>query len=183
MPTRHSLCRLLALGGALFVALTANPMAMTRPAGTGYVAPTALQNVLPVLEGWTRGEPRAAEVDYPDCRYTFATAVYTRGETRLKVTLADTDASSNALAALATMVVTLPDDYSEKIPPASTIQRFQVAGSPAAELWDAEKMKGEVVLVLANRFVVEVQAQKADAPETMRAVLAAVDLKALAALR
>ena len=183
MPTRRSLYMLLALGGAPFVALTANPVAMTPPAGTGYVAPTALQNVLPVIEGWTRGELRAIEVDNPDCRYTFASALYSKDDIRLKVTLADTDASSNALTALATMVLTLPDDYSQKIPPATTIQRFQIDGSPAAELWDAEKMKGEVVLVLANRFVVEVQAQKADAPETLRTVLAAVDLKALAALR
>ena len=183
MPTRRSLYMIFAGGVAAFVALTANPIAMTPPASTGFITPAALQNVMPVIEGWTRGEPRAGEVDNPDCRYTFATAVYTRDETRLKVTLADTDSSSTALAALATMVVTLPDDYSGKIPPASTIQRFQIAGSPAAELWDAEKMKGELVLVLANRFVVEVQAQKADAPETMRAVLASVDLKALAALR
>ena len=183
MPTRRSLCIVLVSGVAAFVALTANPIAMTPPASAGFIAPAALQNVLPVIEGWTRGEPRAAEVDYPDCRYTFATALYTKDETRLKVTVADTDSSSNALAALATMVVTLPDDYSQKIPPATTIQRFQIAGSPAAELWDAEKLRGEVVLVLANRFVVEVQTQKADAPESMRAVLAAVDLKALAALR
>ena len=74
----------LGFGGAPFVALTANPVAMTPPAGTGYVAPTALQDVLPVIEGWTRGALRAIEVDNPDCRYTFASALYTKDDTRLK---------------------------------------------------------------------------------------------------
>jgi hypothetical protein len=183
MPTHRSLCIFFACGVASFVASMANPTATTLPAGTVFVTPAALQNLLPVIEGWSRGELRATEIENPDCRYTFATASYTKDDMRLKVTLADTESSSNALAALAAMVVTLPDDYNQKIRPATTIQRLQIADSPAAELWDAEKMRGEVILVLANRFVVEVQAQKADAPETMRAVLASVDLKALAALR
>jgi hypothetical protein len=85
--------------------------------------------------------------------------------------------------ALAPMITTLPEDFEGKVPPATILKRMKIDGSPASEMWDAEKMTGEVTVLLGGRFVVSVDAQKADSPELLRTMLALVDVKALASLK
>jgi hypothetical protein len=50
-------------------------------------------------------------------------------------------------------------------------------------MWDSEELTGEIAVVVAGRFVVSVEASTADSLESLRAILAGVDLKALGALR
>jgi hypothetical protein len=102
---------------------------------------------------------------------------------QVKLTLADTDGHADSLVALAPMVISLPDDHVGQVPPATTITRLKVEGSPAVEMWDSEKLTGEIAVVVAGRFVVSVETSKADSLESLRAVLASVDLKALGALK
>jgi len=85
--------------------------------------------------------------------------------------------------ALALSVVTLPEDHVDQIPPATTIKRMKVDGSPAVEMWDSEKLNGEITVVVGGRFVASVETSKADSLETLRAILAGVNLKALGALK
>jgi hypothetical protein len=148
------------------------------------VAPAVLAKLLPAPDGWSRGEIKPNQVDDASgCNYTVASVVYAKGDVRVKVTIADTGGHAESLMAVAPMIATLPDDFDGKVPPATTIRRMKVDGSPASEMWDAEKMTGELAVLLSGRFVISVDAQKADAPELLRTMLALVDFKAFASLK
>lgn len=154
------------------------------PATTELIAPAVLEKLLPTPEGWTRGpDLRLKQIDISDeCSYTSASVSYMKGEMRVKVTLADTGSHAEGLMALATMVVSLPEDHVDQIS-ATTIRRTKIEGSQAVEMWDSQKLDGEIEVVIGGRFVVAVETSKADSLETLRAILAGVDLKALGALK
>ena len=149
------------------------------------VSPAVLEKLLPAApEGWTRLGARLNQVNISDdCSYTSASATFTKGDMRVKLTVADTGSHAEGLATLAMSVVTLPDGHVGKIPPATTITRTKIDGSPAVEMWDAEKLQGEITVVVGGRFVASVETSKADSLETLKAILAGVDLKALGALK
>jgi hypothetical protein len=152
--------------------------------GSHLVAPEVLAKLLPAPDGWSKGEIRPNQVDDASgCNYTVASVVYTKDDVRVRITIADTGGHAESLMAVATMIATLPDDFDGKVPPATTIRRIRIDGSPASEMWDAGKMAGEIAVLLNGRFVVAVDAQKADGPELLRAMLALVDMKAVAALK
>ena len=147
------------------------------------VAPAALQKLLPTIDGWTGGVARGDVVEIsPDAKYSFASQTFTKDDQRVKLTLADTGLSTDSLTALATMVVTMPDDYSGEVG-GLAIKRSLIGGSPAVEAWDAKKTAGEVTVVVGGRFVASVEASKIDSLATLRGMLDKIDLKALAALK
>ena len=188
MPTRttpHLSILLLSACVLAFLAPAAAAQNMRPAAMDGHLAePAALAKLLPAPDGWTRDEPTLNQIDDASgCNYTVASAVYTRNELRVKITIADTGAHAESLMAVASMIAILPDGYSDTVPPATTIKRMKIDGSPASELWNAEKMTGEITRLISGRFVVAVEAQKGDTLESLRAMLATVDLKALAALK
>ena len=177
-------------GGRWSVLLTATLTAVAALAASGAqtktVAPVpaaALQKLLTSFEGWTSGVTRAdLVVISPEASYSFASVSLTKDALRVKLQVADTGFSADSLMALATMIVTLPEDYSSDVQGA-TIKRTQVGGSPAVESWDDQKGTGEVAVVVGGRFVVSLEASKADSLDTLRGLLEKVDLKALAALK
>ena len=158
-----------------------------KPAAGGaahLVAPAVLAKLLPAPDGWTKGDIRSSQIEISaECTYTAACLPLTKDDLRLKVTVADTGSHTEALIALATLVVTLPDDCVQEVPPATTIKKAKVNGLPTAEMWDAAKKSGEISVVVNDRFVVTVEAQKAESLDQLRAVLAGMDLKAVAALK
>ena len=176
-----SLCFGVAFASAPRAAAQGKPPAV---ADRHLVAPAALAKLLPAPDGWSKGEIKPNQVDDASgCNYTVASVVYTKDDLRLRITIADTGAHTDSLMAVAPMIATLPDDFDGKVPPATILKRMKIDGSPASEMWDAEKMTGEVTVLLGGRFVVSVDAQKADSPELLRAMLALVDVKALASLK
>ena len=147
------------------------------------VAAAALQKLLPVIDGWTSGVARADLVELsPEAKYTFASVTLTKGDFKVKLQLADSGSSADVLLVIATMVATLPQDYSGDVSGA-TIKRTMIAESPAAESWHKENSSGEITVVVGGRFVASVETSKADSLETLRGILAKVDLRALAALK
>jgi hypothetical protein len=58
------------------------------------VAPPVFAKLLPVVDGWTRTAAGTSQIDInAECSYTFAAAQYTKGDVRVRLTLADTGAS------------------------------------------------------------------------------------------
>lgn len=179
--SRPAFRRLLVVPIALGLSLTA--LASPAP-DTRLIDPAELAKLLPAPAGWVKGEARTSQVDISaTCSYTTASVTYTRDDQRLKVTIADTDAHQEGLLALVPMIMTLPDGHTDTLEPATTIARLKIAGVPAAELWDGTKTAGEITILVEGRFAVMVEAQKADSLDTLRAVLAGVNVKALAALK
>jgi hypothetical protein len=147
------------------------------------VAAALLQKLLPSADGWTSGVARADLIEIsPAAKYSYASINFTKEDLRVKLTLADTGASADSLTALASMVVTMPDDYAGTVG-GLAIKRTLIAGSPAVEAWDAQKSAGEVTVVVNGRFVATAEASKVDSVATLRAIVEKVDLKALAALK
>ena len=174
-------CRYALLAAALSVVVAARAEGQTKVVPP--VPAAALQKLLPAVEGWTSGVARADIVELsPEAKYSFASVTLTKNGHRVKIQIADTGFSADIQTALATMIVTLPEDYSGTVGSAS-IKRTPVGGSPAVESWDAEKSQGEIVVLVGGRFIVTVEAAKADGLPTLRALVEKVDLKALAALK
>jgi hypothetical protein len=147
------------------------------------VAAAALEKLLPTIDGWTSGATRSDLVELsPEAKYSFASVSLTKGDQRVKLTLADTGGSADSLGALATMVVSMPEDYSGDVGDMS-IKRLAIGGSPGVESWDAKKTAGEVTVVVGGRFVASVESSKIDSIATLRGLLDKVDLKTLAALK
>jgi hypothetical protein len=143
-----------------------------------------LQTLLPAPEGWTKVGGRIAEVSITEkLAYTYADAVFTKDAMRVRVTAADTDGAADVLSAIATMVVTLPDDFTQVLKPATTITRSTYKTWPAAERWDSVQLKGDLTVVVAGRFVVSVEGSGLDTPQRLFEVIDPLDVKALAALR
>ncbi len=168
-----------AVAASIALAAAAPAAAQTRTVPP--VPPAALEKLLPAVDGWTSAPPRAMAVDVSaDAKYTLASVVLTRDDARVKLQLSDTGFSSECLLALAAMVVSLPEDYAGDVGGAA-MKRLLVQGWPAVESWDAQKRAGEIVVIVGGRFVVSVEASKADGLDTLRGLLGKVDLKALAA--
>lgn len=182
--------------GALSVAVVLAALTLTVQAGPSapgstqdqkgppMVAVTALEPFIPALDGWTKAKSGGNRVVISDeAGYTFADTVFTKGTMNVRVTVADTAATQDCLLSLATMVTTLPEDYSDEVPPATTIKRLTVNGMPAAYRWDGEKQEGEYTVVIGGRFVAKVEGTKVDALETLRAILDQIDMKKLGELK
>lgn len=164
----------------LMVAAVAASTGQTKPVPP--VAAAALQKLLPTVDGWASGAARADLVEIsPDAKYSFASVTFTKDDLRVKLTLADTGFSPDSLIALATMIITMPDDYSGEVQ-GLAIKRTKIGGSPAVEAWNGQKSVGEIAVVVGGRFVVALEASKVDGLDTLRGMLEKVDLKALSAL-
>jgi hypothetical protein len=169
----------------VFLSAAAVSPAAYSPTNIELVSPAVLEKLLPAApEGWTRLDVRLKQIDISqECSYTSAGTTYMKDEMRVKLMLADTGSHQEGLLALAMSVVTLPDDHFDQIPPATMIKRMKIDGSPAVEMWDSEKLNGEITVVVGGRFVASVEASKADSLDALKAILKGVDLKALGALK
>ena len=148
------------------------------------VAAAALQKLIPSFEGWTSGPIRGNQITLsPEAIYTFASVAITKDEWRVKVQISDTGGSADSLTALAMVVICPPSEFTSDMP-GQTIKRMKVGGgAPAAEIWNDDKASGEITAVLAGRFVVTVDSVNVDSLQTLRAIFAAIDLKAVEALK
>ena len=170
------------LGAATFAAVgTWSVAAQTKTVPP--VAAASLQKLLPAVEGWTPGIARADLIEItPAAKYSVASQSFTKSDQRFRLTIADTGFSQESLTALASMIVTMPDDYAGEVG-SLAIKRQLIGGSPAVEAWDATKSAGEVAVVVGGRFVVSLEASKVDSIATLRGLLEKIDLKALAGLK
>ena len=172
------------VGTLPLLAQTPKPAPEPAPKTAAIATVTTLERLLPTLPGWTRGRTNSSRIDLSEsCAYNYADAVYTNGTMKVRITLADTAGDPAALAVLATMVVTLADDYSTTIDKTTTVKRIAFNGSPAAMRWDAATLDGEFIVVLGGRFVAKAEGTGVENGEALRALVEHVDLAALAALK
>jgi hypothetical protein len=141
------------------------------------VAPAALEPLLPAsLEGWTKTRSTSNRVT-DGCEYAFADTVYTNGDAKLRVTVADTGFDAGALMTVATIVLSFPAGHTETIPPDTIINRISYRDYPAATMWNSAKGEAEFTVVVGDRFVVKIEGTRVDGLDTLRGVLDKIDLK------
>lgn len=142
------------------------------------VAPEKLSALLPEVAGWTRGAPRSETVPVP-ARYSRAEAHYTRGDGSIELTLADSGFQPLILAPISVFLGSGSSERSGE----STRKAVTVNGSPGSESWTPSGRRGEVVILVSQRFVVTATGRDTADLEPLRAVVRAVDFGRLAGLR
>ena len=142
------------------------------------VAPEKLSALLPEVAGWTRSAPRSETVPVP-ARYSRAEAHYTRGDGSIELTLADSGFQPLILAPISVFLGSGSSERSGE----STRKAVTVHGSPGSESWTPSGRRGEVVILVSQRFVVTATGRDTADLEPLRAVVRAVDFGRLAGLR
>jgi len=133
---------------------------------------------LPEAAGWTRSKPTGEQVTM-GIDMSRAHGDYEKGEGSIDVDI--TDSSFNQLF-LAPLTTYLAKGYSERTNDGYR-KAAPVNGQPAFETWNSESRRAEVIVVVANRFVVQATGHNVDSAEPVRALAQAVDFAKLATLK
>ena len=171
---------------ALALVVWGHPFADSAIAGSsGTVAivdPAVLEALLPAPDGWTIARQHSKQVIKPEYMHSFAEVILKREAMTVRLTLADTDGNQGSLMALATMIMTLREDFIGEVPPATMIRRVTIGGMPAAERWSTADGDGEVSVLIGKRFVIAADGTKLDSLDTLRRIVESIDFKKVAAL-
>ena len=142
------------------------------------VAPEKLSALLPEVAGWSRGASRSETVPVP-ARYSRAEAHYTRGDRSIELTLADSGFQPLILAPISVFLGSGSSERSGE----TTRKAVTVSGSPGSESWTPAGRRGEVVVLVSQRFVVTATGSDMADLEPLRTIVRSVDFSRLAALR
>lgn len=162
-------------------ATAATPAPSPTPARTPLPNPVDFQQLvalIPELPGWTRTSPRGMQTT-AGIPVAEATAEYTNGESTIKLEIIDSAFNDLVLAPLSTM---LGSTYGERTPTTSR-QYAAVGGSPGFESWHDDVNEGDVTVVVARRYVVTARGLNVGSLSPVRALVQAIDLDRLAALK
>ena len=155
-------------------------VALGRPASRT-VDPVAFERLMTALAevpGWVRADLQGEEHSTP-VPYSIARARYTRGGWHVTVEVIDTGLSQLLLAPYAMF---LAPGFEERTTSGIT-RSFRVDGSPAFEGWNGESGRGEMVVVVRERFLVKAAGAPLPDLDPVRQVLGGLDLAVLANLR
>jgi hypothetical protein len=134
--------------------------------------------LLPEAPGWTRGKPKGEHVN-TEAAMSHATAEYQKGDASIDVEIIDS--SFNELV-LSPFTIFLAAGFSERSSE-GFIKSAPVGGNPGFEKWNSDSRRAEVTVVIGNRFIVQAIGRNVDSVDPVRALVKAVDLKTLAALK
>jgi hypothetical protein len=134
--------------------------------------------LLPEVDGWTRGKPKGEQVSM-GITMSNARVEYQKGEASIDLTI--TDSSFNQLV-LSPFTMFLAQGYSERSSDGYS-KSAPMGGNPGFEKWENEPKRGEVTVVVGNRFIVNAKGQNLENIDAARAVVQAVNLGTLAGLK
>jgi len=184
MSLRTLATALTTLTAAATVTLAAQSSPQAPGAAEKPLPAAALEPLLPAPQGWTRIKAGGNQVTVSEsCGYSFADATYTKDGMKVRLTLADTGRNEEGLSVVATMVVSLPENYVGDVPPATTVARLSVRGQPAASRWDDKNKEGEFTVLVNGRFVAKAEGTNLNSLATLRAIVELVDLTRLGQLK
>jgi hypothetical protein len=134
--------------------------------------------LLPTIDGWTQADPRGEQLTMP-VKYSKAEAIYRRDDSRIEVVITDSALSQMLLAP---MTMFMASGFSERSSEGFK-RSARIDGQPAFEEWNSGSNRGEVTVVVANRFIVTAQGSDVAELAPVRAAVEAVDLGKLAGLK
>jgi hypothetical protein len=172
--------KILSLLCILVLAAACSATDQARPASTVEVVPhEKLLELLPMLPGWTRGEPRGTtdtdeavsrvQVDYNQ----------DQGIGGLAIEIMDTTMNADILGPLTEFLKANRTETVEL----GTKKVTTVVGYPGTEEWTPEAGNGVVSVLVAGRFVVGVTGNSVGDVSVIRKVFDSIDLKKLAGLK
>ncbi len=134
--------------------------------------------LLPEGNGWTRGKPKGEQVRAGGAM-SHAKVEYQKGDASIDLEI--TDSSFNQLV-LSPFTMFLAAGYSERSGNDYS-KSSPISGNPGFEKWNDRDHRGEVTVVVGNRFIVQGIGRNVDSVHQVRALVQAVDLKTLRTLK
>jgi hypothetical protein len=142
------------------------------------VSPTALQAAMPQIAGWQRAAPTGDRVMSP-FNFAQASVSYAKDDARVVLKIMDSALNQRLFAPFDAQMTA---GYTK-----TTLDGFERAvtlrGSPGWETWDSGSRNGELGVVVARRYLVQIEGHGVADVRTLHDVLDRVDFTALASLR
>ena len=165
---------------AVFVLLTCmgtSPM-RAEPAQGKTVGYKQLQAFFPAITDWEHGEARGNDITV-GMSISTAHVTYTKGDSSVLLEITDTALNQLVVGPVAAMMQSVQIEQ-----PANGYRKASTAGGfPAIEEWDGDTKSATLTVIVAGRFIVKANANEVSDIKAARAVIDAVDLKKLAALK
>ena len=137
-----------------------------------------LKGLLPEMSGWTRTRPRGEQMTRPFA-ISNAKAHYAMGESTMDIEITDSALNQMILAPFAMFMASGYEERSDD----GYKKAATIAGSPGFESWEKDKNRGEVTVIVANRFVVQATGRRVASVGSVKMAVEAVDLVKLATLK
>ena len=136
-----------------------------------------LKEFMPDVNGWARSGVRGEQTTAP-LKVSRAEARYNRGDSNVELEVIDAALSPMFLAPMSMFLSAGFSERSDEGFKRST----QIANNPAIEDWNSTSRRGEVTVVVKNRFVVQATGHDIGDLAAVREVIDAVDLGRLSTL-
>lgn len=156
-------------------------LAGTEPGSEKPVDPVSFRDligVLPDVDGWEKSTPTGERMTSP-FPFSTAEATYTRGESRIEVTITDSGFNQLLLTPYAMFLRTGYERESTEGYEKST----QVNGQPGWEKWNTEGNYGEVNALVGKRFLLQIEGSDLPDTKALHEFAQRMDMARLAALK
>jgi hypothetical protein len=148
------------------------------PAPVQPVDPERLKPVLVEVIGWTRTMPRAEMMSTP-VAFSKAEARYDRPPASVQIEVHDTGLNQVLLAGISMFLAAgFEERAADGYKKSGTYQ-----GHPGFEEWRSDTRRGEINVLVSNRFVVNAIGQRLRGMDELREIVGAIDTRTLAALK
>ena len=142
------------------------------------VAFQTLQTALPEVSGWKMDKPQGERMTMP-MAFSKTEARYRNGEQRVDLSIIDTAMAAMVMTPYRMMAaVGYSRETSDGYEKATTF-----GGHPAVEKWNAERKRGELTVIVSDRFVVSIEGQSVSDIATLRDFAGKVDLGKVASMK
>ena len=137
-----------------------------------------LQALMPEVGGWERSKPEGEKMTAPFA-FSQASVTYKKGDVEIEQKIMDSGFNQVLFAPFAMMMAA---GYEKET--ADGFERsVMINDNPGWEKWDKDTRNGELSVVVAKRFLVQLEGRGLDDVKTLRTVLDQTDLKKLAGLK
>ena len=137
-----------------------------------------LKSLLPEMSGWTRTRPRGEQMTTPFA-ISNAKAHYTMGESTMDIEITDSALNQMIFAPFAMFMASGYEERSDD----GYKKAGTIAGSPGFESWEKDAKRGEVTVIVANRFVVQAKGRRVASIDSVKKAVETIDLAKLATLK
>ena len=137
-----------------------------------------LKGLLPEMSGWTRTRPRGEQMNMPFA-ISNAKAHYTMGESTMDIEITDSALNQMIFAPFAMFMASGYEERSDD----GYKKAGTIAGSPGFESWEKDANRGEVTVIVANRFVVQAKGRRVASVDPVKKAIETIDLAKLATLK
>jgi len=142
------------------------------------IAFQSLQTALPEVSGWEMDKPKGEKMTSP-MPFSKTEADYRNGDQRIDMSITDTAMSGMFLIPLRMAVASgFSRETSDGYEKATT-----VGGQPAVEKWNADSKRGELNILVNDRFVVEIVGHRVPGIKTLHDFASKTDFGKIASLK